>query len=260
MTNHYQTLGVERNVSADEIKKAYRKLAGQHHPDKGGDTSRFQEIQKAYEVLGDPQRRAEYDNPGMHMFGDVGAHPFNFDTIFDIFGTRYQPGAQQRTRVHNRMSLWITLPDVAQGGPRTISMGTQHGVVAVEIEIPKGINDGDTVQYPQLGPNGSDLIITFRIHPHPRWERQGTNLLTDHTITMWDCILGGSIVIQDVLGSQLSLTVPANTQPGTMFRLKGRGLPSRHSATGDLLVRLQARIPESINPELLDQIKKHHNN
>lgn len=257
MQNPYQTLGVERNAPADEIKRAYRRLASQHHPDKGGDKTRFQEIQQAYDTLSDANKRAAYDNPGMGG-GFRADAPFDFQTIFDIFGTRFQhPGQQQQQRRQQaRMSLWITMRDVAQGGHRTISVGTQAGTHAVEIEIPPGINDGDTVQYPGLGPGVMDLMITYRIHPDARFGRQQLNLLVEHQVDIWTLITGGTSDIKDILGNTLEMTIPARTQPGTTVRLRGRGLTDRHKNSGDLLVKLQARIPDHIDPELMALIEK----
>lgn len=264
MKNHYQTLGVDRSASADDIKRAYRRLASQHHPDKGGDKTQFQEIQKAYEILGDPQRRQQYDNPGMggfgggHPFGGGAGGPFNFESIFDIFGTRFSHGGPSfhQPRAQARMTLWVSLVDVAAGQKRTISVGTAQGTVAVEIEIPLGINDGDNVQYPGVAPGGVDLIVQFRIHPNPAWQRQGLNLITEQSVSVWDCILGGELQLRDILGNQLSLTVPARTQPGTTLRLRGRGLPNGQGSVGDLLVRIQAAIPSNIDPALLDMIEQ----
>ncbi len=260
MKNHYETLGVNRTATTDEIKRAYRKLASQHHPDKdSGDKAIFQEIQAAYAVLSDDQKRAVYDNPQSHFsgFGGNQGGAFDFDSIFSIFGTRFHHPQQQRAQ-QARMSLWITLEDVALGGKRTISVGTQHGTMAVEIEIPQGINDGDAVQYSGIGPGGVDLIISYRIHPNPRWARQGLNLTTEQVVTIWDLILGCDLPVRDILGNSLSLTIPPSTQPGTTLRLKGRGLPQRNGPTGDLLVRIQARIPDTISPELTDLIKQNH--
>jgi curved DNA-binding protein len=258
MTNHYQTLGVDRNATPDEIKRAYRKLASQHHPDKGGDKHRFQEIEQAYRTLSDPQQRAQHDTP--NSFGNMGGQGFNFESIFDIFGTRFQH-PHQRQNQHQRamMTLWITLPDVARGGPKTISVGTHQGTMTVEIEIPPGIDDGASVQYPGIGPSGMDLVITFRIHPSPRWERQGPNLITDHPVDVWDLITGTEIKVQDILGTTFSLTVPARTQPGTTFRLRERGLAQRSGAVGDLLVRIQARIPDNIPQPIIDAINQNRN-
>lgn len=256
MKTHYETLGVSKNANTDEIKRAYRKLAGQHHPDKGGDKNKFQEIQVAYGILGDDQKRAQYDNP-VAQFGGFGRHdtPFDMDAIFNMFGARFQHGHQQQQR-RAQMQLWITLEDVARGGARTISVGTQHGSQAVEIEIPLGINDGDSVQYPGIGPGGMDLIITYRIHPNPKWARQGQNLIVDHPVSVWDLILGCELTVKDILGNNLMLTVVPSTQPGTVLRLRGRGLTDRHAAAGDLLVRIQAQIPKDIDPELLALIEK----
>ena len=259
MQNPYQTLGVTRDATADDIKRAYRKLASKHHPDRGGDTKVFQEIQTAYDTLSDPQRRAAYDNPGFGGFGGGfrSDAPFDFQTIFDIFGTRFQhPGQQQQRRQQARMSLWITLRDVATGGRRTISVGTQQGTQAVEIEIPLGINDGDTVQYPSIGPGGMDLVISYRVHPDARFARQGLNLHVEHPVNIWSLITGGTSDIKDILGNTLEMTIPVRTQPGTTVRLRGRGITDRHGNSGDLLVKLQARIPDHIDPELLAQIEK----
>jgi curved DNA-binding protein len=257
MTNHYQTLGVDRNATPDEIKRAYRKLASQHHPDKGGDKHKFQEIEQAYRTLSDPQQRAQHDSPP-NPFGHMGGQGFNFESIFDIFGTRFQHPHQQRMQ-QARMSLWITLQDVAEGGRKTISVGSQQGNVTVEIEIPLGINDGDTVQYPKTGPMGMDLLITFRIHPNPRFERQGHNLITEQAVSVWDLILGSEIMVRDILGNTLSLTIPPRSQPGTTFRLRDRGLRQRSGGAGDLLVRIQATIPENIPESLVDAITQTRN-
>lgn len=257
MTDHYQTLGVDRNATPDEIKRAYRKLASQYHPDKGGDKHKFQEIEQAYRTLSNPQQRAQHDNPP-NPFSHMGGQGFNFESIFDIFGTRFQHPHQQRMQ-QARMSLWITLQDVAEGGRKTISVGSQQGNVTVEIEIPLGINDGDTVQYPKTGPMGMDLLITFRIHPNPRFERQGHNLITEQAVSVWDLILGSEIMVRDILGNTLSLTIPPRTQPGTTFRLRDRGLRQRPSGAGDLLVRVQATIPETIPESLVDAITQTRN-
>jgi DnaJ-class molecular chaperone len=260
MNNPYQILGVNRDATTDEIKRAYRKLASQHHPDKGGDKAKFQEIQSAYDTIGDPQKRNFYDqgganNPFNPGFGFQQGAPFDFNSIFDMFGTRFQnPHAQRKQQA--QMSLWIQLRDVAEGGRRTISVGTHQGTHAVEIDIPPGINDGDRVQYHGIGPGGMDLIINYRIHPNPAFQRRGQNLFTDHSVSIWDLIIGGETLVRDLLGNTLSVTIQPNTQPGTVIRLRGRGLPNRSGDPGDLMVSLEARIPENINPELLALIRQ----
>jgi curved DNA-binding protein len=247
MKNPYETLGVERTASPDEIKKAYRRAAGIHHPDKGGDTQQFQEVQQAYETLSDPQRRAQYDNPAQQ------GPRFDFDSIFEIFGTRFGPGS--RGPQHARMTLWISLTDVAIGGTKAVSLGNNLGLV--EVTIPPAIGDGDTVQYPKLGPNGMDLVVTFRIHPNPKWQRRGLDLHTQHPISVWDLILGSRVVVRDIRNQELTLTVPANTQPGTALRCRGRGLSAQPGTAGDMIVHVLAHIPDNIPTELVDMIRKH---
>lgn len=256
MSNYYDVLGIAKTATADEIKRAYRRMASQHHPDKGGDTNKFQEIEQAYRVLSDQEQRAQYDNPRPQFQGfSNGGAPFDFESIFDIFGARFGQQQQQRTR-QARMSLWISLYDVATGGLRTISVGTNTGTQAIEIELPMGLEDGSTVQYTGLAPGGGDLIISFRIKPDTRWQRQGSTLITERTVSVWDLIIGGETQVEDILGKQLTLTIPPNCQPGTMLRLAKKGLPNRSGVFGDMLVRLQARIPELIDSELIDLIKE----
>jgi molecular chaperone DnaJ len=255
MTDYYQTLGVDRNATPDQIKRAYRKLASQHHPDKGGDKARFQEIQAAYDTLGNEQKRAEYNNPRPQGFGFPGGQPgpgFDFQTIFDVFGTRFQHPHQRTHRA--QMTLWITLQDVASGNRKTVSVGTPRGTQVIEIDIPININDGDNIQYSGIGPEGMDLIIVFRIHPNPKWSRQGANLTVDYELSIWDLILGGETIVHDILGNELVLTIPPRTQPKTTFRVKGRGLGQKGNSPGDMFVRVQATIPDHIPEDLMAAI------
>jgi len=262
MSNYYSILGVEKTATQDEIKKSYRKLASQHHPDKGGDTAKFQEIQTAYATLSDESKRAAYDNPnpfGNRPSGQNNGQTFDFESIFDIFGAQFR---QQHNQQHNqqrpqaRMTLWITLRDVATGGNRIVSMGTQSGTQEVSIDLPAGLEDGSNVRYAGLGPSGSDLIINFRVRPESNWQRQGTNLITDTTLSMWILVVGGTFPILDIRGNKLELTVPPHTQPGTMLRARNRGLPNQAGQVGDMLIKLHARIPPQISPELMAAIVK----
>jgi DnaJ-class molecular chaperone len=257
MTDHYATLGVARTATPDEIKKAFRKLASQHHPDKGGDTARFQEIQAAYDVLGDAEKRSAYDSPRpQHQnfnFQDFG----NLNDIFgQMFGGGFQQFGQHPRRGHVRVTLWISLHDVATGGSRTVSLGTAQGATAVAIDIPTGINDGDNVQYSGIGPGGADLVVTFRIKPDNRWQRQGLNLIQEQRVSVWDLIVGGVLQITDILDNQLQITIPPGTQPGTLLRARNRGLP-QNGQQGDMFVRIHAALPTTIAPEIREAIQKY---
>lgn len=262
MADHYATLGVAKTATADEIKKAFRKLASQHHPDKGGDTAKFQEVQAAYDVLSDPQKRAAYDNPASR------AQPFNFHdfgqpggvNINEIFGQMFGGGgpfAQHPRRNHVRMSLWISQQDAARGGARTISIGTPQGNQTVAIAIPQGVDDGDNVQYSGLAPGGQDLVITFRIHPDHRWQRHGLDLHTERRISVWDLIVGGDLVVETIHGTTISLRIPPGTQPGQILRDKSHGIRNQNGQQGDFLIHLQAEIPRDIDPNLIDAIQKY---
>ena len=258
MPDHYAALGVARTATPDEIKRAFRKLASQHHPDKGGDTQKFQEIQAAYDTLGDAAKRQQYDNPAPQFAGMPGGAQFNMGDIFaQMFGGHPGFAGQHPRRNHARMSLWITLRDVLTGGHRQVAVGSMAGQSTIEIDIPLGIDDGDMVQYQGLAPGGQDLVIEFKIHPHPQFRRDGLNLIVDHKCSVWDMIQGGDTTVNHLDGNQLLVTVPPLTDNGTTLRLRGRGLGDRKGNKGDLFVKLHALLPRSISPELIEAIQKH---
>jgi DnaJ-class molecular chaperone len=252
MTDHYQTLGVARDASAEEIKRAYRRLASQHHPDRGGDTATFQNIQTAYDVLGDENRRRSYDNPAPQFDGFPGGAFFNMN---DIFSQMF--GQQTQRRSHVRMTVWISLEEAVMGGSRTVNVSTPAGNTTVKIEIPQGIEDGDNVQYSGVAPGNMDLVASFKIHPHAQWRRNGLDLGTDVRVSVWDMILGAEIRVVSITGQNLDVKIPPNTQPGTTMRLRGHGIATRDGKLGDLMVKLQPEIPRNIAPEILDAIRQY---
>lgn len=260
MTDYYSILGVDRSASADDIKLAYRRLASKHHPDRGGDKNKFQQIEEAYRTLGDAQNRAAYDQPQPQFGNFNGGFGFNFQDIFGQmfsghpgFGAPFQGGS--RTQLL-RMSLWIHLLDVVTGGRRPVSVSTPQGNMVIEIDIPTGINDGDTVRYPNIAPGGGDLIVQFRVHPHTQWQRAGLDLMIEHTVSVWQLILGGEITISSITGESLVAMVPARTQPRSTLRLRQKGLRNQQGQVGDIMVKLLAHIPEHIDPELLAAIQR----
>lgn len=258
MTDHYAALGVSKTATAAEIKQAFRKLASQHHPDKGGDTQKFQEIQAAYAVLGDEQKRAEYDHPQPQFggFGGFGGAP-QFNDIFSQMFKQGGFGQQHPRRNHVRMTLYVSLLDVAQAGNKTIAVATSQGQSTVEIGLPFGLNDGDNVQYQGLAPGGQDLVITFRIQPNSAWQRDGLNLTMSHRLSVWDLILGTDITVKNILGHSLTVRVPPKCQPDAVLRLRGQGLRDSQNIQGDMFVRVSAQIPPSIAPEIIEAIEKH---
>ena len=259
MTDHYATLGVARTATQDEIKRAFRKLASQHHPDKGGNTARFQTIQAAYDTLGDTAKRAAYDNPAPQFSGFTSSngHPFDLNNLFNMFaqGGGF-PGGQQR-RNHARMSLWISLADAIRGGSKTVAVNTNAGSTTVQIDIPPGIDDGDNVQYGGIAPGGMDLVVQFRLTPDPAWRRDGFDLHTEQRVVIWTLITGGDVEIRTPDGRTLAFGVAPRTQPGTVIRLKSQGIHTRSGDKGDLLIRLQAQLPENIPESLMEAIRAH---
>lgn len=260
MKDHYRTLGIDRAASQDDIKRAYRRLASQHHPDRGGDTAKFQEIQEAYHTLSDSQRRAQYDNPHQRMHAGMSAADFDLDSIFKMFGANFRPQGRQQSL---RLQLWISLADVAQGGPRPVALNTARGAANIEINIPPGVEDGDTVRYSRLSPDGSDLMVTFRVRPEVGIQRDGRHIMMEQSVDLWDLILGCEIPVRDLLNNTFMLTVPARTQPGTQLRMKGKGLPDRQTSMsgtpthhGDLLIKIQVRIPQHISEPILSAIRE----
>lgn len=251
MKDYYGILGVTKGASEAAIKQAYRKLASQHHPDKGGDTARFQEIEEAYRVLSDPVTRGEYDNPRPQaQFHTAG---FNLDEIFHMFGTRFH---QEQRRATANLQLWVTLQDLARPGPKVIAVSSPHGQSQIEIQIPPGLADGDSIRYPRIAPGQQDLVITYRIRSDPAWQRDGAHVITDRAVDVWQAILGGEIRVNTLRDTEIALRIPPRTQNGTMLRVRGHGLPQRNTgAPGDMLVRIQLRLPDEIPDELLTQIQ-----
>ena len=186
----------------------------------------------------------------------------NFEEFFGAFGAG-QRG--HRPATHARISLWVTLEDVARGGPKIISLQMGRAASNVEINIPTGIEEGDTIRYAGLSPDGQDLIISYRIKPHDVWQRNRKDITAEQQIPLWDLILGGEVTIRDLLNNEMVITVPAKTQPGSLLRLRGRGLPpssipgKQTHGVGDLFVRVQALMPSQFSPALITAIEQERN-
>jgi len=265
--DYYKTLGVERNASPEEIKKAYRKLAGQHHPDKGGDTAKFQKIQEAYENLSDPQKRQQHDNPnpfgGGNPFGQHGGMNFGFPGGFqfhtqgfnvdDMFAQMF--GQQPRGQQSFRTTLWVTLEQVYNGDEQVIQFQTP-GMPAqtVKIQIPKGIANGGTLRYDNLVPN-CVLLVEFRIHPHAKFERVGDNLQSVHEISILDLIVGTRFKFMTISGKLREVIVNPKTQPGQVLKILGEGMPIHNRMDyGDQLILIKPIMPAIIDQRIIDAI------
>jgi curved DNA-binding protein len=270
MSDHYSTLGVDRNASQEDIKRAYRKMAAQHHPDRGGNTAKFQDVQAAYETLSDPGKKSQYDNPQPQGFGfpgggfhfhTGGGFPQGFEDIFshfgqgnpfgDMFGQRNQP---QRNRTIN-IQTSITLEEAFHGKDMIANLQLPSGRnQTLEIKIPAGINDGMTIRLNQMGddsisnaPKG-DIHLTVQVQPHPVFQRQGDDLVKSVDVNCVDAMLGKTIQVTTIDHRTLDINIPAGTQHGQILAAAGYGMPkvNDNRFKGRLLVNINVVVPKNI--------------
>ena len=270
--DHYNTLGVPRSATQEEIKKSYRKLAMQHHPDRGGDQNKFQEIQTAYDTLSDPGKRASYDNPApQHPFGGFSQHPggFSFNVngfdLNDLFGSAFgqqRPNPfqqQQPQRQIFRTRINVSLIDVHNGSDQVLQLGTPNGIKTINIKIPPGIHSGASIRYENLIDDGS-LIIEFIVLPDLTFTREGDNLYSNIPISVLDLIVGTKIEFTTIAGNTLQVSIPPNTQPYQQIKLGRHGMPSENGGKGDQILLLKPYIPANIDAEIIDAIKRNQPN
>lgn len=254
MTDHYQVLGIPKTATPDEIKRAYRTMASKHHPDKGGTNERFQEIQAAYAVLGDPQKRAAYDNPQpQHNFG-FNFNGFDFADIFAAatgqpFGQRGNAGRPEQLY---RTTMWVTLEQIAHGDEVPVHLKVKGQDRIAKIKIPKGLDNGTRIRYNDVIEDAA-LVVDFKMYQHQRFQRDGLNLVTSSRVSVFDLLLGTRIQVETLTGETLEVTVPAATQPNQMMKLRGKGLQNAQ-ATGDLYVRFEVYVP-TITAEFADTLR-----
>jgi DnaJ-class molecular chaperone len=258
--DHYNTLGVPRDADHDTIKKAYRKLAMQHHPDKGGDPNEFQKISEAYDTLSDVNKRFQYDNPQTRSQG----FPKDFSAAFDIgdifsqiFG---QQGFQQRTHQKQvfRTQVVISLIDSFNGSNQIMQLNTQQGPKVVNFAIPKGVDSGDQVRYDNLIDDAS-LIVQFAVQKELRFERRGHDLHSELPISVLDLIVGTTAEFTTLVGKKLEVMIKPFTQPNQHIRLGGYGMPiSNTGGYGDQILLLKPYIPDNISQDIIDSIKNNH--
>lgn len=276
--DYYKILGIERNASEDDIKKAYRKLARKLHPDLNPQDKdahkKFQQINEANEVLSDPAKRKKYDQYGkdwqqadqfdqqrqsQRHSRQAGGQPFaeenegDFSSFFEsLFGqTGHSRPSRFRGQDYNA-ELKLALSDIVETHQQTLTVNNKN----VRITIPAGIENGQVIKlkgYGAPGANGGpvgDLYITFSIAPHPRFKRSGNDLLTTATIDLYTAVLGGETTI-DTLKGKVKLKVNPETQNGTRIRLKGKGVPvyKKEGESGDLYITYEVKIPTHLSPE-----------
>lgn len=283
--DYYKILGVPRGSSADEIKRAYRKLALQYHPDRNpGDKraeERFKEINEAYQVLGDPKKRERYDQLGAdysqwqqrgapggsydwgRWSGGQATQEVNLDDLFggdsafsDFFRSIFggSPiGQTLRGRTSSRgatmqQPVGISLKEAFTGTTRSIQTGNRR----VDVKFPPGVRTGTKIRVPGAGParadgSPSDIYLIIDVAEDPFFERDGDDLHTHVTIDVFKAMLGGETEVKTLSG-RIVLTIPAGTQPDQVFRVAGRGMPvlKRSGLSGDLYVHVKVEIPKQL--------------
>jgi len=256
--DYYETLGVNHTTQPDEIKKAYKKLASKHHPDKGGDEAEFKKIQAAYEVLSDPQKKQQYDNPdpfgGQNPFQGQG-NPFG-DIFGDIFGNR---GQQRQVRNPDGVcDIHIDLQEAYSGAEKLIDVG----YAKYKLTIPAGTQHGSKFKMQGKGPHqnkqlpAGDLICRTFVHMPGDWQRVDDSLIVRVEVDFFEAMIGTEVRFPHLDGATLSVKIPAKTSPGSRLRLSGKGMPNpQNGRKGDMYVNVHVVSP-IINDEQLRKIKE----
>jgi curved DNA-binding protein len=267
--DYYSTLGINKSAGADEIKKAYRSLASKHHPDKGGDTKKFQEIQEAYATLSDPDKKAQYDNPAPQGFSAFGQDPFGgwqqaaspqgFEQFFhqfgpdlgSIFGNRRGPTRNRNINLETTISLEEAYTGKDVIASYRLGSGEER---TFEVKIPPGVHDGLTLRISGAGDNSirqlapGDAMLTVRVMPHRRFQRNGNDIIETIEITAWDAILGKDIEIETIGKSRLTISLKEGTQTDSMLRVKEAGMPdiNNPNVKGNHMIAIKITIPTNL--------------
>lgn len=259
--SYYDTLGVPKTASQDEIKKAYRSLAMKHHPDRGGDTNKFKEIEEAYRTLSDDQKRSEYDQPQpQYANSPFGGFPAGFEAFFghSHFGDMFRPRGPRNRDLN--FQTRISLEDAFTGKDLVFSFIKANGQEKiVNVKIPAGIHSGMTLRLSGMGDDSlpgapaGDVLLTVEILQHEYFTRQGDDLIRDVEISCFDAMLGSDIDITTIDDKKLNGNIPAGTQHDSVLAISGYGMPNINNpgSRGRLLIQLKIKIPL-----LSDQVKQ----
>jgi DnaJ-class molecular chaperone len=273
--DYYSTLGLKRGASDADIKKAYRSVAMKHHPDRGGDEKKFKEISQAYDFLSDPEKRRMIDagmDPNQQGGFRQQGSPFEFhfgtgnmDDLFGNFGFGFGQRPMRRNKTLS-INVEITLEDVLAGKDINAEIGIPGGrQKVINIQSPPGIEHGQQIRYEGMGDNSipdvraGDLIVNVLIRNHATFKREGTSLIVEKQVNVWDALLGTSIIIETLDQKTLNINIPAGTQPDTVMSCRGEGLPHmRTRQRGNLLIKIKVVVPKELTisqKQMIEQIR-----
>jgi molecular chaperone DnaJ len=273
----YKTLGVDKKAGADEIKKKYRALARDLHPDKTkGDAAKedkFKAVSEAYEILSDEKKRAEYDE-ARALYERGGFRPpqggpgADFSDMFgggnpqDIFANLFGGGARRGPRKGQDLQTEATISfrESVFGTTLDLRLATDRGQAQnISARVPVGVNDGAKIRVKGKGAAGEagpgDLFILLTVKPHPIFARAGENLTLNLPVTFTEATLGADIKVPTLSGEDVTVRIAPGTSNGRTLRVKGRGIV-KGSTTGDLLVTIQVQVPQRVNEKAEEALKK----
>ena len=277
----YKILGVGKSANGDEIKKKYRSLARELHPDKTkGDAAleeKFKAVSEAYDILSDGKKRAEYDQ-ARDMFerggmrAPQGGQNFqggDFSDIFgggnpqDIFANLFGGGGRRGPRKGQDLQTeaTITFKEAAFGTTLELRLSADGGPSqTISARVPAGVNDGAKIRVKGKGSKGEagpgDLFILLHVKPHAVFSRKGENIALTVPVTFTEAALGGDIKVPTLTGDEVTLRIAPGTSNGRVLRVKGRGI-SKGATVGDLLVTIEVQVPQRVEGEALDALKKY---
>ena len=289
MNNPYEILGVKGDASADQIKRAYRKLAKELHPDVNpGDKiveQRFKEVTAAYELVSDKEKRAKFDRGEIDATGapryenafhrahtQAGDFSFNFggaggpnveDLLSGLFGRGRQRAGARTARIKGqdvRYTVRVDFISAAKGVKRRIQL---YDGKNIDVTIPPGTTDGQALRLKRQGMTGmgggaaGDAIVEVKVDTHPYFEMHGKNVELEVPVTLSEAVLGGKIKVPTIHGA-VTLTVPAGANTGARLRLRGKGIPAERKTAkaGDQFVTLKVMLPEDEDEKLVEFVRE----
>jgi molecular chaperone DnaJ len=277
----YKILGIGKSATGDEIKKKYRSLARELHPDKTkGDAAleeKFKAVSEAYDILSDGKKRAEYDQ-ARDMFerggmrAPQGGQNFqggDFSDIFgggnpqDIFANLFGGGGRRGPRKGQDLQTeaTITFKEAAFGTTLELRLSADGGPSQnISARVPAGVNDGAKIRVKGKGSKGEagpgDLFILLHVKPHAVFSRKGENIALTVPVTFTEATLGGDIKVPTLAGDEVTLRIAPGTSNGRVLRVKGRGI-TKGATVGDLLVTIEVQVPQRVEGEALEALKKY---